>query len=104
VASIVMMLALAYALRIELSGFEVGRTLRALGAMAIGAVAFGGASYGAWWMLDDGLGRSLPGQLVSVSVGLGAGFLVYAGIVLLLRVPEAEVLARLVRGRLRRFS
>jgi putative peptidoglycan lipid II flippase len=102
VSSALMTLAQAYALRKELRGFEVVRTLRALAGMLVAAAAFGGAAYGAWWMLDEALGRSLPAQVVSVSAGLGVGFLVYGGIVLLLRVPEARVLARLVGGRLRR--
>jgi putative peptidoglycan lipid II flippase len=102
VSSALMTLAQAYALRNELRGFEVVRTLRALAGMLVAAAAFGGAAYGAWWMLDEALGRSLPAQVVSVSAALGVGFLVYGGIVLLLRVPEARVLASLVGGRLRR--
>jgi putative peptidoglycan lipid II flippase len=99
VASAVMTVAQAYYLRRELRGFEVARTLNALARMLAAAAALGGSAYGVWWMLDEGLGRSLIAQIVSVGGGLGAGFLVYAGLLLLLRVPEAEQLARLAGRR-----
>ena len=54
------------------------------------------------WALDDVLGRSLPAQIVSVGTALTAGLLVYAGAVLLMRLPEALQIQRLVSGRLRR--
>jgi putative peptidoglycan lipid II flippase len=70
--------------------------------MSVAALALGAVAYGVWWMLDEGLGRSLPAQVVSVGGGLAAGFLVYAGLLLVLRVPEAEQLSRLLEGRFRR--
>jgi putative peptidoglycan lipid II flippase len=91
-----------YFLRLELHGFEIARTLRALGGMLIAAAALGISAYGVWWLLDDGLGRSLAGQVISVGGGLVAGFLLYAGLLLLLRVPEAEQLSRLVQQRFAR--
>jgi putative peptidoglycan lipid II flippase len=102
VASAAMTLAQAYYLRLELHGFEVVRTVSAVARMSVAALALGGVAYGVWWMLDEGLGRSLPAQVVSVGGGLAAGFLVYAGLLLVLRVPEAEQLSRLLEGRFRR--
>jgi putative peptidoglycan lipid II flippase len=88
-------------LRIELHGrLEVGRTLRAIGRMLAAAVALSVVSYAVWWALDDILGRSLPAQVCSVGLGVASGLAVYAAIVLALRVPEAERIARLVRERL----
>ncbi len=88
-----------YALRPQLHGFEVLRTLSALATMIAAAVAFGLAAYTGWWLLDQALGRSLIAQIISVGTGLTAGFGVYAGLVLLARVPEAEQLARMVTRR-----
>jgi putative peptidoglycan lipid II flippase len=102
VANLVMMLQQGYYLRRELHGFEVMRTVRATAAMIAAGAAFGVVAYAAWWLLDEALGRSLPAQLLSVSTGLAAGTLVYAGIVLAMRVPEAEQLRRMVAARLGR--
>jgi putative peptidoglycan lipid II flippase len=100
VSNAVMMLQQAYYLRRELHGFEVIRTLRAMTLMTIAGAAFGGAAYGVWRLLDDLAGRSLAGQIVSVGGGLLAGLVVYVGIVLAAKVPEAQTAARLVRQRL----
>jgi putative peptidoglycan lipid II flippase len=90
----------AYYLRRELQGFEIGRTLLAIGWMLFGAVLFGGAAYLVWWLLDDALGRSLAGQTISVVTALTGASLIYAGALLLARVPEAEwVLDRVSRAR-----
>ena len=85
-------------LRRELHGFEVGRTLGGLVSMAAAAVLFGGGAYLTHWMLEGMLGTSLLAQIVSVGVALTVGTLLYAGAVLLARVPEAEwMMARLTR-------
>jgi len=99
VSSLVMTLQLAFFLRRELHGFEVVRTLKALVLMTLAAVAFGLAAYGVWRLLDEALGRALIAQVVSVGGGLLAGVLVYAGLVTLLRVPEAQQLGRLLARR-----
>jgi putative peptidoglycan lipid II flippase len=99
VASAVMTVGQAYYLRRELRGFEVVRTLRAIGAMLVAAAALGGSAYGVWHVLDDAVGRSLLGQVVSVGGGLAVGFGVYGALLLVLRVPEAGQLARLVKAR-----
>jgi hypothetical protein len=59
-------------------------------------------AWGVWHGLDDALGRSLAGQLVSVTGGLLAGAVVYVGLVLALGIPEARRIAGLVARRLRR--
>jgi putative peptidoglycan lipid II flippase len=87
-------------LRRELHGFELVRTIRALATMLAASVAFGAVAYATHRLLDEALGRSLLGQVVSVGAGLVAGAAVYAGIVLLAKVPEAAYLARVVRRRL----
>jgi putative peptidoglycan lipid II flippase len=99
VSNAVMTLQQAYYLRRELRGFEVLRTLRTVATMVVASAALGGVAYGAWRLLDAALGRSLPAQVVSVGVALAAGFAVYAALVLLARVPEAQQAARLIRRR-----
>jgi putative peptidoglycan lipid II flippase len=89
-------------LRLELGGLEVPRTLRAIAGMLAGAAILGGVSYGAWWLLDQALGRSLPAQIVSVGVAIGLGAAAYAGVVLALRIPEAHQVRELFVSRLRR--
>jgi putative peptidoglycan lipid II flippase len=86
-------------LRRELDGLELTRTIRAIAQMLLGAAAFGGAAYGAWWVLDQALGRSLPAQIVSVGGGLTLGGAAYAAIVLALRIPEARQVRDLVTRR-----
>jgi len=102
VASAAMTLAQAWFLRRELRGFEIGRTLRAVAAMLAAAAALALVAYEAWDLLDGALGRSLLGQLASVTVALVFGSAVYAAAVLALRIPEARQITALVRGWLRR--
>ena len=103
VASSAMTLAQARYLRAELSGrLEGGRTLAAIGRMVGASAALAGVAYGVHRALDELLGRSLPAQVVAVGVALAAGLLVYAGAVLLMRVPEAEQIRGLLTARLRR--
>ena len=88
-------------LRRELHGrLEVGRTLDAIARMMAAALALSLVSYAVWWALDDILGRSLAAQICSVGLGVASGLAVYAGLVLALRVPEAQRISRLVRERL----
>ena len=70
--------------------------------MVAAAVLLGGVAYGAWYGLDDLLGRSLPAQLVSVGVALALGGIAYAAVVLRSGLPEARQIADLFARRLRR--
>nr|MBA2515452.1 murein biosynthesis integral membrane protein MurJ [Solirubrobacterales bacterium] len=92
----------AYVLRAELDGIELQRTLIAMAQVLAASVVFGLTAYGVWWVLDDALGRSLRAQVVSVLGGLTAGTIVYAGLVLLMRIPEAHQILELFTARLRR--
>uniref|UniRef100_UPI00356762DA murein biosynthesis integral membrane protein MurJ n=1 Tax=Paraconexibacter sp. TaxID=2949640 RepID=UPI00356762DA len=102
-SSAFMTFAQTWYLRRELQGRLEGReTAIAIAKICVAATAFGGLAYGVWWGLDELLGRGILAQIVSVSTALGAGVCVYAGLVLLMRVPEAAQIERLVLSRLRR--
>ena len=70
--------------------------------MVAAAAALGGAAYGVWWALDQVVGRSLPGQIVSVGGGLAVGGGIYVALVLALRIDEAHQIIGLVARRFRR--
>jgi putative peptidoglycan lipid II flippase len=55
-----------------------------------------------WYALDALLGSSLPAQIVSVGGAGAAGVLVYMRAVLVMRVPEAHQVSRLIRTQLGR--
>jgi putative peptidoglycan lipid II flippase len=71
-----------------------GSVARILVASGIAA----GAAFGAWWLLDDVLGRSLLAQIVSLGAGLAAGGAVYLAAARLLGVRELEALRALRPG------
>jgi putative peptidoglycan lipid II flippase len=102
VATIVMALAQAWYLRLDLGGVEGGRMLRATLRILLAAAALAAVSYGAWYALDDLLGRSLVAQAVSLGAAILAGIVAYAAGVWALRVDEARQIGRLLGGRFRR--
>ena len=67
VASAAMTLGQAYRLRLELHGFEIGRTLRGVALMLAASAVLGVVAYFGWEALDSVLGESLLAQFVSVS-------------------------------------
>jgi len=99
ISTATMTLGQAAVLRRELGGLELAETLRTV-ALATGAAAgFALVAYASWWTFDQALGRGFIAQVVSVSTGLTAGTLLYAGTMLTLRVPEAAQIVALVRRR-----
>jgi putative peptidoglycan lipid II flippase len=97
-----MALAQAWVLRGQLGGIDAGRTLDAILRMLVASAALCAVAYGAWRILDETLGRALWAQCVAVGVAIGAGTIVYAIGVTLLRVPEAQQIRAIVAGRLGR--
>jgi putative peptidoglycan lipid II flippase len=89
-------------LRRDLGGIQGRATLLAVVKMVLAAGALAGAAYGVWYALDAELGRSLAAQIISLAGGIAAGLAVYVVAVLLLEVPEAGQIKRLVTERLRR--
>jgi putative peptidoglycan lipid II flippase len=101
VASLAMTLGQGWYLGRALGGIEARKTALAVVQMIGAAAALGGVGYGSWWALDQVLGRSLPAQIVSVGTGIVAGSLMYIGAVLVMRIPEAHQIQRLISSRWR---
>jgi putative peptidoglycan lipid II flippase len=102
IATIGLSLAQAAYLSRELEGVEARRTLSAALRMLVAAAALCAVSFAIWSVLDDALGRSLAAQAASVGTAVAAGFAVYSGVALALRIPEAEQIRDLVAERLPR--
>jgi putative peptidoglycan lipid II flippase len=86
-------------LRRLLSGLEMGRLISASVRITIAAAGLAAIAWIVWDVLDELLGRGLLGQIVSLSVALGAGLAVYLSVAKLLRVAELEQMSRLLPGR-----
>ena len=71
-------------------------TVRILVASAIMAAV----AWGLWTAIDRIVGRSFLGQLVSLGVAITAAGALYAGAVIVMRIPEARQIQALVRQRL----
>ncbi len=97
--TLVMTTAQGWILRGELGGIEGARLLGTLVRMLLAAGALAAVSYGAWYGLDELLGRSLLAQVVTVGAGVATGIVAYAAAVWVLRVPEAHQVVRLIRAR-----
>ena len=103
VASAAMTAGQAWYLRRELRGqLEGGATVAAVGRILAASALLAAVAYGLYGVLDDLVGRSLPGQIVSVGGALTAGLGAYGVAVLALRVPEAQQIRDAVRARLAR--
>jgi putative peptidoglycan lipid II flippase len=63
--------------------------------VASGLVA--GAAYGAWWGLDEVVGRTLGAQILSVGGGISAAILLFLALSRLLRIRELDTLLSLRR-------
>ena len=92
--------ALLVLLRRRLGRVEDAQTLRSALLAVVAGIPLAVVSFATWWVLDDVLGRSFAGQLVSVSAALAAGGAAYAFSCRLLGVRELNALLSLrVRAR-----
>jgi putative peptidoglycan lipid II flippase len=89
-------------LRRDLGSIEGRETASAVARMLAAGAALAGSSWLVWHVLDSTLGRSLLAQIISLGAGITVGLAVYATGVLLLNVPEAGQIQRLIAGRIRR--
>ena len=97
VATIASVVAQAVVLRRLLGGIELGQLIDNTVRVTISAAALAGVSYLVWYGLDDVLGRDTIAQIISLGIGLAAGFVTYVAAVLALRIPEAAQIVRLIR-------
>ncbi len=77
---------------------------RPIAKMLVGAAGFAAAAYAVWFGLSEWLGEATLAQILEVGAALAAGALVYAVIVLALKVGEAQTMRRMVMSRLRPAS
>ena len=91
--------ALLYFLRRRMGGFGLRDTARSFALVCVGSVVLAGLGWGVWYLLDSGLGQTLPAQIVSLGAGLAVGYAAFFGVCRLLGVRELETLSRLRRAR-----
>ena len=91
--------ALLYFFRRRVGGFGLRETTRTFALVCVASAVLAGVGWGIWHVLDSGLGRSLPAQIVSLGAGLTVGSAAFLGMCRLLRVRELDTLLRLRRAR-----
>jgi putative peptidoglycan lipid II flippase len=101
IANIVSTAALLILLRRRVGRIELGETARATALITAASAVLVAVSYPVWRVLDEALGRSLGGQLISLGTALVAGAAAYLISCRLLGVRELEALLSL-RSRFRR--
>ena len=89
-------------LRGQLGGLELRGFGSSLARVGVASGFLAEVAYLVWLGLDEALGRSLGGQIVSMTAALAAGAAIYAGAVYVMRVPEATQIMRLIPRRGRR--
>jgi putative peptidoglycan lipid II flippase len=101
-ANVVMTGLQLYRLRIGLNGrLEGAQTVMITARILVATVIMAAVARGLWYLLDSGLGRSLPAQIASVSLACAVSGVVYAWLTLKMRIPEARQIEQLVVSRLR---
>lgn len=90
-----------YLSRLLHGDLDTPHTLATVARICGAAALLGVVSYGVWWLMDDILGGRLVAQILAVGVAGAAGFAVYAGAVLLMRIREAQQIEGYVLGRWR---
>jgi len=68
----------------------------------VATVIMGAVAWGVWYLLDAGLGRSLPAQIASVGFACAVSGVLYAWLTLKMRIPEARQIQQLVVSRMHR--
>jgi putative peptidoglycan lipid II flippase len=91
--------AMLYVMRRRVGSLDGRRTLSAVARVAAASAVVAGLAYLVWEPLDSSLGRSFPGQLVSLGAALVVAVAAYLGLCRIFRVEELGVLRGLVRSR-----
>jgi putative peptidoglycan lipid II flippase len=99
IATIASVAAQGWVLRGQLGRLELGRLFWSGTRIVLASAVLAGVAWLVWDVLDSGLGRSTPAQVVSLGSALLAGLLAYVAAVLALRVPEARQALGVLRRR-----
>jgi putative peptidoglycan lipid II flippase len=91
--------ALIVLFRRRMGDFELAETARSFVLVTVASAGLAVVAWVVWRLLDSGLGRSLPAQIVSLSFGLALGYAAFFGLCRLLGVRELETMLRLRRAR-----
>ena len=91
--------ALLVLFRRKMGGFDLREASRSFVGASVASVLLAGVAWGAWYLLDSGLGRSLPAQIFSLGFGLVLGYAAFFGACRVLGVRELETMLRLRRLR-----
>jgi putative peptidoglycan lipid II flippase len=91
--------ALIVLFRRRMGDFELRETARSFVLVTVGSAVLAAVAWWVWHLLDSGLGRSLPAQIVSLGLGLVLGYAAFFGACRLLGVRELETMLRLRRAR-----
>jgi putative peptidoglycan lipid II flippase len=103
VANAVMTALQLHRLRIGFNGrLEGGQTTMITARIAIASALLAGVAWVVWYALHGVLGQSLIAQIISMGAAGGAGVWVYTRSVLVMHIPEAHQVNRLIRARLGR--
>jgi putative peptidoglycan lipid II flippase len=102
VANLVMTGLQLHRLRVGFNGrLEGAQTVMITARILVATVLMAVVAWALWAGIDRVVGRSLPGQVISVGVAVAAALALYAKTVLAMRIPEARQIEQLIVGRLR---
>jgi putative peptidoglycan lipid II flippase len=102
-ANAVMTVLQLHRLRIGLNGrLDLAQTVMITVRILVASALLAGVSWGVWKLLESLLGTSLAAQIVSVGAAGLAGVFVYIRAVLVMHIPEAHQVRRLIRTQLGR--
>jgi putative peptidoglycan lipid II flippase len=102
VANLLMTILQLWRLRIGFNGYlEGGQTMMITARILVGTVIMAVVARLIWVGLDHLLGESLAAQILSVGIASAIAFVLYAKLVLTMRVPEARQIQGLIMARLR---
>jgi putative peptidoglycan lipid II flippase len=91
--------ALLVLLRRRMGPIGLTAAARSFVLVSVASAVLAAVSWSVWRLVDDAVGRSLPGQLVSVGLGLALGIAAFFGTCRLLGVDELDTMLRLRRAR-----
>ena len=102
VANMLMTAMQLHRLRIGFNGrLEGGQTLMITARIVVATAIMAVVARAIWLVLDHIFGRSVPAEIGSVGFAFAVAGLLYAKLVLAMRIPEARQIEQLIVGRLR---